>query len=209
MSSHAEFRDMIAPYALGALEQPESSAVEEHLAECAFCSNLAREASEVGHYLSYSAAYRVPPTGGLDRLLESIGRQPLPVPQHDARADQRRRPRWPAWLSAPVALPVAAVPLLALSMAGWNMLLMGDLKADHEEMGALHDRLAQQSHLLVMVTSGSAVTRPLAGTALAPSAEVRLIMDSDTNSAMLMASRLPPLPAGEIYQVWWGRQGAR
>ena len=103
---------------------------------------------------------------------------------------------------------ISAVVVI-LGLAGWNMALMGELHEERREMDALHGRLAQQAHLMAMVTSGSAVTRALQGTAMAPSAEVRLVMDAESNSAMLMASRLPALPPKHMYQVWLGRQGAR
>lgn len=44
---------------------------------------------------------------------------------------------------------------------------------------------------------------------MAPSADVRLVMDMETNTAMLVATRLPPLSSDRVYQVWLGRQGAR
>jgi hypothetical protein len=34
-------------------------------------------------------------------------------------------------------------------------------------------------------------------------------MDGESNSAMLMATKLPPLGTDRVYQVWQGRQGAR
>jgi len=215
--SHADLREMIAPYALGALDPPDLAAVEEHLNDCAFCANLAREAGEVGHYLSYAAPYRAVPEGGLARLMASIRPSSFTaVPRVVAALapsgevpKRRFRPRLPAWLRSPSAVPLAASLLLMLGLTGWNAELMRELHGERDEMNLLHQRLGEQSHLLVMVTSHTAVTRPLESTALAPSAQVRLIMDGDTNSAMLMANRLPPLPPGRVYQVWLGRQGAR
>jgi hypothetical protein len=253
--THADVRELIACYALNALDQDEATVVREHLVECGFCANLAREASEVAHYLPYAAGYQPPPGGSLERLLATVApgaraaaSRPLPgdlprwageapgllnpappgtrpgVPdavgggagqRAGARPGQPRGwmagliERWLGSLRAPVFAPVAAMVLVALGVAGWNMSLMGELRDDRRQMSLLQTRLAQQTHLLVMVTSGSAVTRPLQGTALAPSAELRLIMDGESNSAMLMAMRLPPLPTGRIYQVWLGRQGAR
>ncbi len=222
--THAEVRELIPCYALGALEEGESVVVREHLVECGFCANLAREASDVAHYLPYASRFRTPPAGSLDRLLAAIASDkstpqpaaaaPPPVaasgaPQPAASSLERRLERWLELLRTPVFTPVAALLVLVLGMAGWNMSLMGELKEERRQMSTLQGRLAQQTHLLVMVSSGSSVSRPLAGTALAPSAEVRLIMDGETNTAMVMAARMPPLPVDRVYQVWLGRQGAR
>jgi Anti-sigma-K factor rskA, C-terminal/Putative zinc-finger len=220
--THADVRELIASYTLGALEPNEIALVQEHLEECAFCANLAREASEVAHYMPYAAPYRAAPAGCLERLLTSMGL--LSTPGADTALTTRRDPvlsppavgprrglwqRLVDWVQGPVLAPAAAGVVLILGLASWNMTLMRDLQDERREVNGLQNRLAQQTHLLGMVASGTAVTHALQGTAMAPSADVRLVMDMETNSAMLVASRLPPLPSDRIYQVWLGRQGAR
>jgi len=244
--THADVRELIASYAVGALEQEDTSLVQEHLVDCGFCANLAREAGEVAHYLPYAAPSRPVPEGSLERLLATVTREasgsrqaatPVPAAAEAALLGSpgrtpgaREAAAAPAsakapnsgavWIEAlagrllerlktPVFAPVATAVVLLLGLAGWNLLLMGELKDERRLMSSLQGRLAQQTHLMVMVTSGSTVTKPLQGTPLAPSAQIRLVMDGETNSAMLMATRLPPVPAGRVYQVWLGRQGAR
>jgi len=218
--THADVRELIPCYAAGALEQEEAAIVQDHLEKCGFCSNLAREAAEVVHYLPYSADFRPAPAGALDRLMSAIGSGSAPLAQPEpelqpieeaVRAAPARRllERLSSWLTRPVFAPVAAAAVVLVGMAAWNFSLMGELREERRQMGTLQTRLGEQTHLLVMVTSSSTVARPLQGTALAPSAEVRLVMDPETNSAMLMAMRLPPLAPDRIYQVWLGRQGAR
>jgi hypothetical protein len=213
--THSDVRELIAAYAVGALEGEDSGLVQDHLGECGFCANLAREAAEVAHYLPYAAPAQRVPAGSLERLMASVAdanRAPEPAAAPALSVFGARR-RWLERLldqiKTPVFAPAITAVVLLLGLGGWNMLLMGELKEERRQMSALQGRLAQQTHLMVMVTSGSTVTKPLQGTPLAPSAEVRLVMDGETNSAMLMATRLPPPPAGRIYQVWLGRQGAR
>lgn len=251
--THADVRELIACHALGALEPSDAALVQEHLVDCGFCANLAREAAEVAHYLPYAAPSRPTPAGSLDRLLATIGPDARvrddavsrraasgayagSPPGGDGQPGGRPRPGeaagWSAtpaerqavaggsWLEVlasrlmrgvrtPVFAPVAAAALLVLGLGGWNMALMSELKDERRQMSFMQNRLAQQTHLMVMVTSPATVTKPLQGTPLAPSAEIRLVMDGETNTAMLMASRLPALPAGHVYEVWLGRQGAR
>jgi hypothetical protein len=231
--THADVRELIASYAVGALEQEDTSLVQEHLVDCGFCANLAREAGEVAHYLPYAAPSRPVPEGSLERLLATVTRggsgsgqtaTPVPAAAEAALSGSPGRPpgarsgpvwiealvsRWLERLKTPVFAPVATAVVLLLGLAGWNLLLMGELKDERRLMSSFQGRLAQQTHLMVMVTSGSTVTKPLQGTPLAPSAQIRLVMDGETNAAMLMATRLPPVPAGRVYQVWLGRQGAR
>lgn len=233
--THADVRELIACHALGALEPEDANLVQEHLVDCGFCANLAREAAEIAHYLPYAAQSLPAPTGSLDRLLATIApaaaRNGSPADKQVAgsaaaasedvhSANQleavRRRSLFETLLArflgrirTPAFAPVAAAAVLVLGLAGWNMNLMSELNDERRQMSLLQARLAQQTHLMVMVTSPATVTKPLQGTPLAPSAEVRLVMDGETNTAMLMATRLPALPVNRIYQVWLGRQGAR
>jgi hypothetical protein len=217
--THTDVRELIAPFALGALEEPEASIVQGHLGECGFCANLAREASEVAHCLGFAIGQRPAPPGSLDRLMAEIGPSRHSEPLHASApaaagpafvaAPPRRRLAWLDRLVRPVLAPLAASLVVVLGLASWNMSLMNDLRSERRDVESLQSRLTQQTHALLMVTSQSAVTRPLEGTAMAPSAQVHLIMDEESNAAMLMASQLPPLPNGYVYQVWLGRQGAR
>lgn len=218
--THADIRELIAPFALGVLEEPEAGVVSEHLGECGFCSNLAREASEIAHSVGYSVAQRPAPAGSLERLMAVIqrGRQPEPAVTPAPAMAASEGPRTSLArriyglferLAGPALAPLAASLLVVLGLAGWNLSLMTELRSERRDVDSLQSRLAQQTHALLMMTSQTTITRPLRGTAMAPSAQVHLIMDDETNAAMLMASRLPPLPRGYVYQVWLGRQGAR
>ncbi len=223
--THGDVRDLIAPYVVGALEAPESVEMEEHLEGCGFCANLAREALEVVHCLPYVAPQRPLPGGALERLLTSISggasgiyrtstiaeATALAPAAIEARAPatERKGRRWQTWFRSPSLFPVAAGFILVAGMAAWNVSLERELGSERREMDVMRGRLGQQSHLLLMVTSTASMARPLQGTALAPSAQVRLIMDGESNSAMLFASHLPPLGSNQVYEVWLGRQGVR
>jgi hypothetical protein len=212
--THTDVRELIAPFALGALEEPEASIVQGHLGECRFCANLAREASEVAHCLGLSVGQRPAPPGSLERLMAEIGPSRHSEPAHlsapaAAAPPPRRRFAWLERLAGPVLAPLAASLVVVLGLASWNMSLMNEVRSERRDVESLQTRLTQQTHALLMMTSQSSTTRPLEGTAMAPSAQVHLIMDEESNAAMLMASQLPPLPRGYVYQVWLGRQGAR
>ncbi|MGH2468886.1 MAG: anti-sigma factor, partial [Chloroflexota bacterium] len=68
-------------------------------------------------------------------------------------------------------------------------------------------RVSRQSELLFMMTSDQTVSHKLQSTDFAPQAQVRLVMDPVSRKAMLMATHLPPLGRGLVYQVWLSRQG--
>src|SRR5437870_101276 len=102
--------------------------VREHLGDCGFCANLAREAAEVAHYLPYATRYREAPPGGLQRVLASV-RAARP------QTEPGRTPRSLLdWLRMPIFAPVAAAVVLALGLAGWNMSLMGELSENRRQV---------------------------------------------------------------------------
>ncbi|MDE3075544.1 MAG: zf-HC2 domain-containing protein, partial [Chloroflexota bacterium] len=106
--THTQARELIAPYSLGVLDGEELSAIEEHLAGCAFCASLASEAGQVVGYLAYAAPPRRPPQNGLRRLLGEVsaieqqaGAEVDPAPPAATADDggpevaaRRRRPAW-------------------------------------------------------------------------------------------------------------------
>lgn len=61
-------------------------------------------------------------------------------------------------------------------------------------------RLSAERELLA---APAAQTATLAGTKMAERARARLTFDERTGRAMLMASDLPPAPAGKAYQLWF------
>ncbi|MHB8619814.1 MAG: anti-sigma factor [Chloroflexota bacterium] len=214
--THAEARELIAPYALNSLEPNDLPRVEDHLAACVFCAHEASDAAEVVDYLAYATQFRPPPAQCMERLLSQVEREIPEIAQGFAGRDSarkaaparevRRPGRWIGWLSP---LPIAASLLLALGLATWNVLLMGEVDSDHHQVATLNDRLVHQSQILFVMSSGDAVSRTLWGTSRAPNAEVRLVMDRASGKAMVMANRLPPPPPGQVYQVWLGKAGKR
>jgi hypothetical protein len=112
---------------------------------------------------------------------------------------------WPRWR----AVPLGAGALAAVGLALWNVALMTQLRDVQAQEDAIRGRLARHSEVLFMATSGQLVLRRLQPTALAPNAQVSLLIEPGENRAMLMATHLPPLPPEHLYQVWFGRGGLR
>ncbi|MBV8083747.1 MAG: zf-HC2 domain-containing protein, partial [Chloroflexi bacterium] len=127
--NHAEIRDLIAPYALGALEEPDATLLRDHLRECGFCANLAREAGEVAHHMSYAPRLHSAPAGSQERLIASIE----PGRQRDAAASRAPRRKVLGWLSrldTAVLAPLAASLAVVLGLSAWNVSLMRDLHSE-------------------------------------------------------------------------------
>ncbi|HUZ76677.1 MAG TPA: anti-sigma factor [Chloroflexota bacterium] len=214
--THTEAQDLLAPYALGTLEPSETAQVDNHLRDCAFCARLAAEAVRVANALAYSAPYMPPPPTGAARLLASIAAadqvpaMEAPPPFRAGRRPLRLLP--PRRHLSPrsgwrVPVPVAALLALALGLGGWNVFLMQHVGTYRSELAQVNARVSRQSELLFMMTSDQTVSHKLQSTDFAPQAQVRLVMDPVNHKGVLMATHLPPLGQGLVYQVWLSRQG--
>lgn len=193
--------DTLTAYALGALPEPESTAVTRHLAICAACRDLTAGLAATAGDLAATPAPVVPSAGLKERLLaaaraEQATGEPATAPaappafpdaagaaRHGAT---RRAAPWFPWLATAAAL------LVSLSVGVWNAQLQGDLREQREESTLI--RAARQSW------------------ALTPTADGRggrgLLMDPAAGGPpVLLLQDLPRQPAGRTYQVWVIRDG--
>ena len=100
MSEHPQTRDLLGPFVMGELDASEERVVEEHLENCASCSEEAEALRLVhGHLVEFAAASEAPP-----EHLKDLAVAGLPEPT--------ARRTVPAWAAA-----AAAVLLVALGLA--------------------------------------------------------------------------------------------
>jgi anti-sigma-K factor RskA len=191
-AEHDRLRDLIAPVALGAADPSEVARVEAHAAGCAVCREELAELRAGADVLAV-AVPQVDPPDGLKRSLIETVRAEAPARQAAAgvtgrhappvRASRRRaRPAWLARLRPwPVTAVVASVAALLL---GWNIALQ-TRGGDHPDV----------------------TTLSVSGTADAPRISGRVVYVPDEDTAVVSLDRLPPLRAGEAYQLWVIRRG--
>ena len=95
MSEHQDTRNLLGPYAMGALEPWEEREVEDHLQGCAGCRQEAQELRLVHERLADLArATQEPPRNLEGRLATGIPR----------REDRRRPPSWAAAVAAVICV---------------------------------------------------------------------------------------------------------
>ena len=103
----------------------------------------------------------------------------------------------------------AIVLVVTLGLSGWNVALVRQFQGERGQINDMKLRLADRFHVLWMLTSPGVVKRTLETTALAPQAQVRLILEPAENAAILVAANLPSPPPGDVYQMWLGHPGTR
>ncbi len=138
-------QDLLALYALDALEDREEAAVEAHVDRCPACRNEAAMFLEAAAGLGAAAAAIAPPAHLRTRLLGAVGPQ---APEQAAPVSSEI-PRAPLdlfrWLQPSRAWAPALVILLAVSIA-FNFYFFGTNSQLHENEAILAARLLQMSH---------------------------------------------------------------
>jgi anti-sigma-K factor RskA len=204
MTTEHAFDDVVAAYALGALDGEERTAFEAHLATCSRCQ-------------SELASYR--------RVVTAIGAgvEPVPVPealksQTLVRATGRtipagspprvsNRASW-TWLQAAAVLLIGLLGAYVASLRSTVDVLSRELAIATERAESLRQELAtlRREHTqlasMVQVFGAPDVVRvDLRGTSPTVGASARAYV-SPNQGLVFTAAGLPALPAGRVYQLW-------
>lgn len=200
---------LIPAFSLGATDPDETVAVRAQLADCPEAVHELAQYAALAETLLYSAPPVQPPAAVVDRLAAAIGRPAVPdrqsPPASQARPHANRWQRLQQALSAPAWWPalgvgVAALVLLVAVSLYWSNRL-SVVTAQQQQIAAA---LEQHAALLAMVGEGdfrrtNLATGP-AGEATAAAASV--VYDPSQMVGLVFAQNLPPLPAGQAYQMW-------
>ena len=229
---HEPFDGTAALYAVGALTAAERATFEAHLEVCLDCVREVRSLLPVTHGLAHAAPPLDATPALRARVLEQItGAIPAPsaaghtgktTPRTGAAArhtDRDDRGHTEPARGGPGALfwLAASLVVAAAGGGGWYVAkldrqivdLQGNVTAATEEtlrlrLDAAEARAtsAERDAVLAIVTGASAQQLTLVGQPLAPRASARAVWN-DATDMVFLASGLPPLPAGDVYQLWF------
>lgn len=200
-----QVRDMLDAYALGALEEPDEGAIEEHVADCVRCWEELTKSQQTAAMLALAIPMQGPPAHLESRIMD--------------QADVRRKPRRPTgsrsrvldhigigWPATAGVLAIASVA--ALAFAAVLQFQLADLRDEKDKLE--QEILAEQSTvkdiqeiMTVVATADDVNTTELA--TVASTAEVGSASYSwsrDQLSGFIICKDLPPLEEGMVYQAW-------
>jgi hypothetical protein len=180
------WRDDVGAYVLRALPDDEHERFAAHLGTCEDCQREVAELQIAADTLPLAAVQVGPPPELRDRIMTIVhseadllgaaeARSDEPAAAPAAEARRRRRRRWSLSLR-PLPAAMAASALIAAGVIGG------------------------------IVLSGGNDTKTVTGTvqiASAPAARASLQLSDDATK--LQVRRMPPPPAGKVYQVWLKR----
>jgi anti-sigma-K factor RskA len=172
-----ETHDLVAAYALDALDDEERELFEKHLAVCAQCSAQLAELQSAAAALAYAVEGPEPPAGLRDRILDSARDEP--------RASVIRFPRRRALPAVAATAAVAACAAIALGI--WANSLSNSLDRERKAKEA-YERAAQ-------LLAADATAKSLSG------ADGSLLVARDGRAAIVVCG-LDRAPSGRTYEAW-------
>ena len=167
--------DLLAAYALDALDDEERERFERHLADCEECSEQLALLREPVAALAYAAEGPVPPKELRDRIIEGARAEP--------RAAVIKLPRL-NWALGAVAAVAAAAACLAVGLGIWAHSLSNSLDRERSARSVVDRLLAE-----------NATTKPLIG------ANGSLIVARNGQAALLVCG-LADAPSAKTYEAW-------
>lgn len=202
---HDRILDEAPAYLLGELDGRAAALVEAHLAGCAACRAEFERLSESVEALRAPTADVDPPARLRAAVLDAARQEGPPVPLAPPAAQSRRPFDWARW--APAALASAAALAFAISASATGARAQTTRAAYRQvlaENAALTTQLASARHSLQLAVLQLGATAA-GGQAVA---SLAVAQTAGTAQVVLVARGLPPLAAGQVYQLWYLNGGA-
>ena len=208
---HEAVAELLPAYAIGALDADDLAVVEEHLeGGCADCDRELGDWGQLVDRLAEPVEPVAPSPVTRARVLAAVGRE----------AGRETSPRTRRGAGAPFWLALAA-SLVALLLAGWATLRLGEVRSELARTAAGGERtaaslaatradldrarteIARVSASLPIVASPVARSIVLAGLPPAPRAGGTTVVDPRTGAALFYAHALPAPAPGKTYELWY------
>lgn len=194
--------DLIAGYALGALDETERARCEQHTAVCPPCRQEANATHEIAQMLAFTAAAVPPPISCKRKLLSKIEREQF-------LAAPTRRPRTQPSIATWMAF--ASFALLMMT-GGWGMSLQRQLTQTRASLASLS---AEAQTMRTQIAESPRIEAAFRNTetirVLQPQGKIvscgaKTYMKTGENDAMLVVWGLPRLEEGKVYKIWVARE---
>jgi anti-sigma-K factor RskA len=190
-ASHEPFDTLAALHAVGALDGDDLREFEAHLASgCTRCATLVRQTEQALARAAMAGPPEPPPSGVRERLVKRA-----------AAAGAPGRRRWLPWTLGIVAASVATGAFSAAYVAARYEARLGQMA---RETAAARERLARSEAALreelALLRDPTTRVVELRGQPAAPDAVARVLWSE--GGGLLLATKLPPPPAGKVYALW-------
>lgn len=206
--AHEDYKEMLPALALSALDAADERALNEHLSQCAECRIELADWQSTAASLALSVPTAEPSPQVRDRIMSAVRSEPRSQESKQSRVFEfppGRRASWAAF--GRVGAIAAAVLFLVLII--WIVVLWQENRALRQRRDQLYTQLDYiekeanvSNELLTIMSTPGAKTTVLSGSGPGTGASAQLVYNPG-GRAMLVANRLPPVPAGKEYQLWF------
>ena len=183
---------------VGALTASEAQDFERHLIECSACAEEVMDARAIASALSTTVAVN-PPARLRGSVLASIAHTPqeqiatvTALPRSETVAADRSSRR-----NRATSLLAAAAVVAAVGFGGWAVQL-GQDASDSQQ--AADVALSQRAKLASLLTAADVQT--VSGRFISSDDSGAVVMSEERQMAVLVATGLPKLPEGKVYEAW-------
>jgi anti-sigma-K factor RskA len=186
---HDDYREMIPASAVSALDAAETRVLNEHLENCSECRKELDDWQTTAAALAVAAEPMEPSPKVRERILNEIRNDSSASQVIPFRSNSRN-----FWTSLGSLGAIAAVVLFVVLIVGLIVLW--------RQNRATQADLARANEFLQLVTTPGAKVAELKGTDVGAGATAKLVYDPN-GRAMLVADKLPNVPQGKAYQLWF------
>lgn len=186
---HEDYKEMIPARALSALDAAEERALNEHLENCDECRKELEEWQATAATLAVVADPVEPSPKVRERILSEVRKELITPEVIPFRSTSRN-----IWRSFGSLGAMAAVVLFTALIVGLVVLW--------RENNAFKADIAKANEFIELAKTPGAKVSELRGVDLGAGATATLAYDK-TGQAILMADKLPNVPRGKAYQLWF------
>lgn len=199
MSDHTQYAEMLAVYAIGALDAAEESELQAHLRSCSECQSELAALRGDAALLALSVVGPAPPPRARQRLLATIGNESRPQPVRQRLIMGTLRLRWLSF--APIA---AALILAIFSLMLWRLDARLQRRLDRTEaaLQQTQEQLHRSAELVALLHSPDSMHLTLVKVKTPPQPQIKAVYSPKMGRLLLMASRLDQLPENKAYELW-------
>jgi anti-sigma-K factor RskA len=198
-----QIEELLPFYALDALTDEERELVEEYLIEHPEARQQVEQMSRTASALPQGVAPVDPPRRVKQALLARVAADAKGRARPSTQSQPSRRGMRFENFFRTFSLVTAAVAIV------WVILLNLQVARLRSEITGLNERLAAQSDSLEKIITNLPQTNPsnvitvsLKGTEVQPQAQGQLLVNPNSQSAVLVIAGLSQLEAGKTYQIW-------
>jgi len=186
---HDDYKEMIPARAVSALDAEDARVLNEHLENCPECRRELDDWETTAAALAFAAEPLEPSPQVRERILSEIGSDRSTSQVIPFKSTSRN-----IWTSFGSLGAIAAVVLFAVLIVALIVLWRQNRAAQVD--------LARANEFLQLVTTPGAKVTELKATDIDAGATAKLVYDRN-GRAILIADRLPGVPQGKAYQLWF------